>query len=168
MAVPTRVIVFKSDAVVHDKASLKQTIDTFAKSVWLDFKATNQATAGKAIKFGTSAAIGAPVVARELEAMTPARWILSGFGPLPAEFTKSGAIQVFEFTTVERALLVAKSAAFNFVLVTAMYEGGVLIGSVVNQTLSEKTKDAIGGTINEIVNEGGWRLLWQHPFGYGL
>jgi hypothetical protein len=34
--------------------------------------------------------------------------------------------------------------------------------------LSEKTKDAIGGTINEIVNENGWKLLFTHPFGIGM
>jgi len=29
-------------------------------------------------------------------------------------------------------------------------------------------QNAIGGTINEIVNEGGWRLLFKHPFGFGM
>ena len=93
---------------------------------------------------------------------------MRGFGPLPAEFTKSGAIQVFEYTTVERALAVAGVAAIKFVLVTTAYEGGVVIGSVINQTLPEKVQNAIGGTINEIVNEGGWRLLFKHPFGFGM
>jgi hypothetical protein len=84
------------------------------------------------------------------------------------EFIKSGSIQVFEYTTVQRALAVARAAALRFVLITAAYEGGVLIGSVINQTLPEKVQDAIGGTINEIVNEGGWRLLFTHPFGIGM
>jgi hypothetical protein len=65
-------------------------------------------------------------------------------------------------------LRVAGAAAAKFVLVTIAYEGGVLIGSVVNQALPESTQDAIGGTINEIVKEGGWKLLWEHPFGYGM
>jgi hypothetical protein len=38
---------------------------------------------------------------------------------------------------------------------------------MVNQALPEETQDAIGGTINEIVNEGGWKLLFTHLFGYG-
>jgi len=36
------------------------------------------------------------------------------------------------------------------------------------QTDSIGSQDAIGGTINEIVNEGGWRLLFKHPFGIGM
>jgi hypothetical protein len=107
-------------------------------------------------------------VASEMGAVTPARWTLNGCGPLPMEFTKSGAIQVLDFTTVRRALIVAKAATAKFVLVTIAYEGGVVIGSVINQTLDDSTKDAIGGTINEIVNEGGWKPLYQHPFGAGL
>lgn len=41
----------------------------------------------------------------------------------------------------------------------------MLIGSIVNQFLPESTRDAIGGTINEIVNEEGYKELWRHPFG---
>jgi hypothetical protein len=44
----------------------------------------------------------------------------------------------------------------------------VAVGSVINQFLPDSTKDAIGGTINEIVNENGWRLLYKHPFGIGM
>jgi hypothetical protein len=44
----------------------------------------------------------------------------------------------------------------------------VLIGSVVNQFLEEETKDTIGGTINGIVNEGGWKPLFKHPFEIGM
>ena len=65
-------------------------------------------------------------------------------------------------------LSVARASLVRFVLVTAAYEGGVLIGSVINQALPEKVQDAIGGTINEIINEGGWRELYKHPFGIGL
>lgn len=61
------------------------------------------------------------------------RWVVRGFGPLPAEFTKSGAIQVFEYTGLERLKVMAISTASKFVLVTVAYEGGVLIGSMINQ-----------------------------------
>lgn len=165
---PDRVIVFTSDQVVHDKKTLKQLVSNFASGVWKDFKTTNQMTAGKAIKFGAGATVVRGAVASYYEVYTPLQWAMRGFGPLPMEFTKSGAIQVFELTTVQRALQVAKAAGVKFVLVTAAYEGGVLIGSVINQALPETVQDAIGGTINEIVNEGGWRLLFKHPFGIGM
>jgi hypothetical protein len=45
---------------------------------------------------------------------------------------------------------------------------GYLTGSLINEQLSEDTQTAIGGTINEIVNEGGWSELFTHPFGLGL
>jgi hypothetical protein len=168
MAVPTRVIVFTSDHVTEEKETLRQLVGVFAQAVWSDFKATNQATAGRVVKFGVGAAVVGDAVAKYYEAYTPLQWALRGFGHLPAEFTKSGAIQVFEYTTVERAMLVARAAAVKFVLVTVVYESGVLIGSVVNQALPDTWEDVIGGTINEIVNEGGWRLLFKHPFGIGM
>jgi hypothetical protein len=160
-------VVITNDAVVEDKQKLQTTLNSVVKGIWSDFKTTNQATAGKAMKFAAGVAVGG-AVAKPLESLTPLQWMLRGFGPLPAEFTRSGAIQVFEFTTLERALLVAKAAAAKFVLVTIAYEGGVLVGSAINQALPETTKDAIGGTINEIVNEGGWKLLFTHPFGIGM
>jgi hypothetical protein len=168
MATPKRSIVFTSDHVTEDKKTLQQLVGNFANGVWRDFKTTNRATAGKAIKFGAGAAVVRGSVAEYYEVYTPLQWAMRGFGHLPIEFTKSGAIQVFEYTTVERALLVARAAAVKFVLVTAAYEGGVLIGSVINQALPETVQDSIGGTINEIVNEGGWRLLFTHPFGIGM
>lgn len=166
MAAP-RVAILTSNNVIQDKRSLGMTVRSLAKGIWSDFKLTNQASAGTVAKVGSGLVVGS-AVAKGFEAYTPLQWMLKGFGALPVEFTKSGAIQVFEFTTMQRALIVAKAAAAKFVLVTVAYEGGVLIGSIINQTLPESTKDAIGGTINEIVNEGGWRLLFTHPFGIGL
>ncbi len=106
-------------------------------------------------------------IANEFGAYTPLRWVVKGFGPLPAEFTKSGAIQIFEYTGLQRLRLMAISTASKFVLVTVAYEGGVLIGSMINQAIPERTQDAIGGTIDEIINQGGWKDLWRHPFGLG-
>ncbi len=122
----------------------------------------------KVTKFAAGAAVARGTIAAEMESATVLAWALKGVRSPPAEFTRSGAIQVFEFTTIERALLVAKATAARFVLVTIAYEGGVVIGSVINEFLPDSTKDAIGGTINEIVNEGGWRELWKHPFGIGM
>lgn len=156
-----------------DKAAMESLVAGATKgtshlaSIWKNIKLTNEMTAGKAAKFGAGLVVGGKV-ATEFGALTPLRWMIKGFGPLPAEFTRSGAIQVFEFTTLERALLVGKAMAAKFVLVTIAYEGGVVVGSVINEFLPENAKDAIGGTINEIVNEGGWKLLWEHPFGIGM
>lgn len=161
------VTVYTSNEVVEDEKSLRQLVTSIAKGTWHDFKVTNKMTAGKAAKFGAGVVVGGKV-ATEFGAVTPVKWALKGFGALPAEFTKSGAIQVFEFTTMQRAMLVAKAAAAKFVLVTVAYEGGVLVGSVINQVLPETTKNAIGGTIDEIVNRGGWKLLFKHPFGIGM
>ncbi len=41
---------------------------------------------------------------------------------------------------------------------------GYGIGEAISELLPESAQDAIGGTINEIVNEGGWK----HPFGGGM
>jgi hypothetical protein len=167
MGEPRKVFVVTSDTVPTKREHLREIIGTLAEGVWKDFKLTNKESAGKALKFGASLVVGG-AVAKEVQVLTPLRWALRGFGPLPIEFTKSGAIQVFEYTTVQRAMQVARAAGAKFVLVTVAYEGGVLIGSIINQTLAESSKDAIGGTINEIVNEGGWQLLFKHPFGIGM
>ncbi len=167
MAPKRKIAVLTSDVVVDDKKKLGQTISSLVSAVGRDFLLTNKSIAGKATKFGAGMTM-TKAVTSEYESLTILQWAMRGFGALPAEFTKSGAIQVFEFTTMERALLVAKAAGAKFVLVTIAYEGGVVIGSIINQTLSDDTKDAIGGTINEIVNEGGWKLLFTHPFGIGM
>jgi hypothetical protein len=166
-AVSGRVVMLSSDHVTQDKRTLTQLVSNLAKGVASDFKTTNAAIASKAAKFAVGAAVGGPIT-DYYEAYTPLQWLLKGFGPLPAEFTKSGAIRVFEYTTLQRALIVGRAFAVRFVLITAAYEAGVLVGSIVNQALPEKVQTAIGGTINEIVNEGGWRLLFTHPFGYGM
>ena len=160
-------IIYTSDNIITDKNSLSAGIATFANRAWRDFKMTNKSLAGKATKFGSGLVVGGSV-ASEVGAFTPLTWMLKGFGPLPAEFTKSGAIQVFEYTTLERLKLVALSAAVKFVLVTVAFESGVMVGSIINQTLSDETQDAIGGTLNEIINESGWKELWKHPFGIGM
>jgi len=162
------------DPIPADKQQLTALVSTMSEgtshfaNIWKNIKVTNQSIGGKAAKLGASALVVRGAVAAEMGSATPLGWALKGFGALPAEFTKSGAIQVFEYTTMERALLVGKAAAAKFVLVTVAFETGVVIGSVINEFLPEETKDAIGGTLNEIINEGGWKELWQHPFGIGM
>jgi hypothetical protein len=168
MAKPdVRAIAYSSPKVIEDKRSISQILSTMAAGAWADFKTTNKATAGKAAKLGAGLVVGG-AVAKEIGTLTPLQWAMRGFGPLPMEFTKSGAIQVFEYSGLQRLGYVTVTAATKFVLVTAAYETGVAVGSVINQFLSENTRDAIGGTINEIVNEQGWKLLFKHPFGIGM
>jgi RHS repeat-associated protein len=53
--------------------------------------------------------------------------------------------------------------------VTGAFAIGYGAGTLINDhVLSEDTKDAIGGTLNEIINEGGWKELFKHPFGIGM
>jgi hypothetical protein len=167
MAQPTiRAVAYSSPKAMKDKASLQQTLSIMAAGAWADFKTTNTGPA-KLAKIGASLIVGG-AVAKELETLTPLQWAARGFGPLPMEFTKSGAIQVFEYSALQRLGYVTLTVATKFCLVTVAYETGVAVGSVINQFLSDDTRDAIGGTINEIVNEQGWKLLWKHPFGYGM
>lgn len=55
--------------------------------------------------------------------------------------------------------------AFPLVAGIAGYGAGTLIN---NYALSSGTQDAIGYTVNAIINEGGWRDLYTHPFGLSL
>jgi len=155
-----------------DHETLKKGLKEFASAVWRDFKTTNQHTAGKAAKFGAGMVVGGAVAA-EFGAKTPLAWLRSGFGPLPYEFATKlgGGASNLQWTTLsagQRLGRVVLAAGAKFVLVTMAYEGGVLIGAVINQALPEDVKDAIGGTINEIVNEGGYKLLWERPFGIAI
>jgi hypothetical protein len=51
-------------------------------------------------------------------------------------------------------------------MVVGAFGAGLGIGTLINNyLLSENTQDAIGFAVNSIVNEGGWRDLYRHPFG---
>jgi hypothetical protein len=68
-------------------------------------------------------------------------------------------ILVGELTAGQRLLRVGRVVGARFLLVTAAFEGGYLVGTLVNEhALEDDTKHVIGGVINQIVNEGGWRL----------
>lgn len=160
-------LVYSSNEIISNQEALNGGLASFANRVWRDVKLTNQSMVGKATKTGASLIVGG-TVAKEFGAFTPLKWVSGGFGPLPAEFTKSGAIQVFEYTTLERLKLVALSTGAKFILVALAFESGVMVGSIINQSLSTDAQDAIGGTINEIINNAGWKELWRHPFGIGM
>ena len=97
----SRVVVFLSDRLAENKKSWSQLVGALVSGAWSDFKTTNSSFSGKAAKFGAGVVAG-DTVAKLFEALTPVQWALCGFGPIPAEFTKSGAIQVFEFTAAQR------------------------------------------------------------------
>jgi hypothetical protein len=162
-----RAVVYSSPQSFASKQPVKQTLSSIAAGAWSDFKTTNKQSAGKAAKLAASLIVGG-TVAQEIGTLTPIQWIMRGFGALPLEFTKSGAIQVFEYSGLARLEMVTVTTATKFALVTIAFETGVAVGSVFNQFLSDQTKDAIGGTINEIVNEQGWKLLFRHPFCIGM
>lgn len=157
----------EADATNASSSGWAEGFRRFSEGAWRDFVSTNTHIGGKGAKF-VGGMLTAGAVAARYESLTPIQWMLRGFGPLPAEFTRSGAIRVFRFGFGQRLGRVAMSAGMNFVYATLAFEGGVAVGAVVNQTLPEPTKMAIGGTINEIVNEGGYRLLWEKPFGIDL
>ena len=161
-------VIYTADTIPSEsKLSLREFMKKIAAGAWEDFKTTNASTTSKSLKFGAGV-LGAAPVATATGTKTPLSWVFSKFGALPMEFTSSGKLQVFQYSTGTRALHMAKAAGIKFILVTVAYEGGVMAGSVINQFLSTETKDAIGGTINEIINHEGWKELWRHPFGFGL
>ena len=176
MAHPVRIAaVYTSQSVPTHQSRLKtfahamgEGTKKFASGVWHDFKTSNRSSAKLVLTMGVANPLMGSYVANYYQTRMPVGWLLSRFGPLPCEFAGNGTIRVFELTSLERAMLVAKGAAVRFALVTVAFEGGVLIGSAINQALPESAKDAIGGTINEIINERGWQELWKHPFGIGL
>jgi len=66
-------------------------------------------------------------------------------------------------TSVAAAPLMAVGSA-----AAAGFATGYAVGTEINRHLSTDTQLAIGGTVNEVVNEGGWKLLFTHPFGIGM
>jgi hypothetical protein len=145
----------------------KRSIHQVATAVWKDFKTTNNSMVATGARTLTGMLLVAPAVARSLKFLTPLQWAAKGFGPLPSEFWTPG-VQWETLTFGQRAARVGISTATSAALTFVAFEGGVLIGSTINQFLPENVKDDIGGTINEVVNEGGYKELWRHPFGIGM
>jgi hypothetical protein len=161
------VYLYTSDNAPKDMATFKPFIKKIAKGAWDDFRLTNSNTLGKSAKFGAGV-IAASTFAKDTGTLTPTAWALSRFGTLPLEFTKSGSLRILTLTGFQRLAAMGTVAAMKFIFVTAAFEGGVAIGSVTNQFLSQEVKDAIGGTMYGIICEEGWKDLWRHPFGYGI
>ena len=161
------VYMYTSDDPPEDMASFKMFIKKVAKGAWDDFRLTNSNTLGKSAKFGAGV-IAASTFAKDSGTLTPMAWAFSRFGSLPLEFTKSGSIRILTLTGLQRLAAMGTVAAVKFIFVTAAFEGGVAIGSVTNQFLSQEVKDAIGGTMHGIICDEGWKDLWRHPFGYGI
>jgi len=161
------VYVYTSNEVPQDMFALKAYIKKFTNGVVTDFKTTNSHIGGKAAKF-IGSSVATSYFSRNSGTLTPLAWALNRFGPFPLEFTRSGALRIFSLSVFQRLGAMILVAAEKFVYVTVVFEGGVIVGSIVNQTLSEEMKDAIGGTIFNTIYEEGWKDLWRHPFGYGI
>ncbi len=161
------VCLYTSDDAPEDMESFKTFLKKIAKGARDDYQLTNAHTFGKGAKFGAGL-LAASYFAKETGTLTPMAWAVKRFGPLPLEFTRSGSLQIFTYTAFQRFLLIAGATAAKFVTVAIVFKGGVAIGSVTNQFLSQEVKDAIGGTIYGIICEEGWKDLWRHPFGYGI
>jgi hypothetical protein len=160
-------IVISPDLLPAEKESLRKLIADVAARIERDAALTRDSTGGQAAKFIGSLVVGGAVAAR-VESLTPLKWAARGFGPLPYELTKSGAIQVFELSFAQRAVRVAVPAVAKAALVFVAFNAGVYVGAAINQTLSDEVQDAIGGTLNEIINEGGWKDIWRNPFGWRM
>ena len=145
----------------------KQAVQQIAQGIWRDFKSTNQSLAGKGARIGGGMLIAANV-AKYYETLTPLMWAAKGFGPLPYEFVGNGTLMWTELSVGARLARVAIPYTAAVALTLIAFEGGVLIGSTINQFLPDNVKDDIGGTINEVINEGGYKELWKHPFGIGM
>lgn len=158
---------YSSNAIPNNGKSFKTFIKSIAKGAKDDFILTNRSTIGKSAKFAAGI-FASSYFAQETGTLTPIAWALRRFGPLPLEFTKSGSLRIFTLTAGQRLPAMVFASAVKFICVTIAYEGGVLIGSVVNQFLSQETKSAIGGTMYGIICEEGWKDLWRYPFGYGI
>lgn len=161
------VYVYSSNDPPSDKESLKLFMRNLVSDAINDFNVTNAHTLGKGAKF-VAGTFASSYFAKETGTLTPIAWATRRFGPLPLEFTKSGSLQIFSLTIAQRLGAMAIAAAAKFALVTIAYEGGVFVGSVTNQFLSEEFKTDIGGTMYGIICEEGWKDLWRHPFGYGV
>lgn len=156
-----------SNEAPKDMKAFKAFIKRIVEGARDDFFVTNSQTIGKTVKF-SAGVLSASHFAKETGTLTPVAWSLSRFGPLPLEFTKSGALRIYTLTAFQRLGAMAAVGILKFVFVTIAYESGVVIGSVANQFLRQETKDAIGGTMYGIICEQGWKDLWRHPFGYGI
>lgn len=179
------VVMYPTDELPADEAGIRQIYASLTEAA-ID-KISDEEWQGKAaLKFGCSLLAGG-VVAKTLGGLTPLSWALQSFGPMPGQFVAYRATPVLEYSLEggltqtyrgvaqflggngarimiadlsmgQRAAAVARVAGARFVLVTVAFEGGYLIGSLINKNLEDDTSMVIGGVLNQIINEGGWRL----------
>ncbi len=189
---------YPTDELPTNKDDLRIMMSTLAESAMEKLFGNSQEAAAKfALKFGSSMLAGG-AVAKSLGGLTPFQWILKGFGAMPKQFLSYRSAPVLEFTTgqkafqtyrgaasfiggngarlmiaelslAQRAATVARVVGARFVLVTIAFEGGYYIGTLINENVVEDdTQNLIGGTIYQIVNEGGWRLALPDVIREGL
>ncbi len=183
------VIVFHpTDEIPTDKSEFRSMLSSLAEAATEKFFDGNQESAAKfALKTACNMLAGG-AIAKSLGGLTPFRWILQGFGAMPSQFMTYRALPVLEFTKnmvpiqtfrgvggfvggngarimvaelslTQRLFTVARVVGARFVFVTIAFQGGYLVGTLINdKVLDDSTKNVVGGMMNQIINEGGWRL----------
>jgi len=79
--------------------------------------------------------------------------------------TATGVLTVAGAIATNAGWAAGAAGAASGAAVAGAFGAGYGVGTLINEhLLSEDIKTAIGGTLNEIINEGGWK----HPFGIGM
>lgn len=179
------VALYPTDELPQDQSRLRGLYASLSEAVVRRFN-DDEWRAKAILKMGCNALVGG-TVAKSLGGLTPLSWVLRSFGPMPSQFVTYRATPLIEFipkggvrpayrgvagflggngarimiadlTMGQRLAAVARVAGARFILVTIAFEGGYAIGSLINKNLEDDTQFVIGGVLNQIVNEGGWRL----------
>jgi hypothetical protein len=185
---------YPTNELPSDKNELKSMMSGLAEAAMEKFfEGKNENVAKAVLKFGCSVLAG-QTVTKLVGGMTPLGWLLRGFGTFPSQYLTYRALPVLEFSKGmvpmqtfrgvggfvggngarimvaelslgQRLLAVGRVAATRFVLVTIAFQGGYMVGTLINdKMLDDSSKNVIGGVINQIVNEGGWRLAFPKVF----
>ncbi len=171
-----------------DEGDVRTLMSTLTEtSVEKFYESYNGRVLKSAIKFACSAIAGG-TIAKKFGGLTPLGWALRGLSAFPKEYVSYRALPVLQFlpngsltqvyrgvgafvggngariyvaemTVGQRLLFAGRIAGARFVLVSIAFEGGYMVGTLVNDhVLEDDSKNIIGGVINQVVNERGWRL----------
>lgn len=179
---------YPMDEIPSDEGDLRQMMATLAEAAMKNFLGDTQEEQLKAAAKFAAGGLAGGAVAKAFGSLTPLQWILKGFGRIPSQYLayratpvlqftyKQGLVQTYrglgrflggngarillaELSFGQRLASVAKVGGAKAVLVAIAFGGGYYVGTLINEeALDEDAQFLIGGTINQIVNEGGWRL----------
>jgi hypothetical protein len=181
-------VVYPTNELPTDQNQLKSLLGSLADTAVDKFFEGKPDAAAKWVLKRACLVLGGGAIARALGGLTPLRWVLSGFGALPREYVTYRALPVIQYgpggvqglayrgaaefiggngtrilvasSLASRLALVARVVATRFVLVAMAFEGGWRVGTFINEEmLEDDTRMMIGGTLNQIINEGGWNIF---------